>query len=284
MTNITRPEELNNLENNKFVGTLPKMNNSTICFRGQNNVLYCEDGVELVNSSIEFNADNAICFLSCNKHPYKINVSVNNNNVFYMGSDNYINGNVHIVLSEEKHLFVGNDCLFSFGIWIRNADPHLIYDCNNMKRINPTKSIYIGDHVWLGQSAMILKGTQICSGCIIGAMSVVSGKRISSNSLYAGNPAKKIKENIFWDGKCVHKWNKKTTDNNLIYKSNDFIYNYVPNEYIAFDDIENKLSSIVTAEKKLEYLLTLRENKSKNRFTSPHNKEIKKRKKIFGIF
>ena len=68
---------------------------------------------------------------------------------------------MNVILSEQKHLFIGNDCLLSFGIWVRNADPHLIYDVESHKRVNPTKSIYIGDHVWIGQSAMILKGRKV---------------------------------------------------------------------------------------------------------------------------
>lgn len=64
-------------------------------------------------------------------------------------------------------------------------------------RINNSKSIYIGDHVWIGQNALILKNTQIGSGSIIGAMSLVSHKKVASNCVYAGNPAQKIKENIF---------------------------------------------------------------------------------------
>ena len=79
---------------------------------------------------------------------------------------------------------------------MRTADPHLIYNIVDNQRINHSRSIYIGDHVWIGQNAMILKGSSIHSGSVIGAMSLVAGKTIHSNSCWGGNPVRMLKENI----------------------------------------------------------------------------------------
>ena len=59
-----------------------------------------------------------------------------------------LRGQRSLLLSERKNIIIGDQCLFSHTIWFRNADPHLIYDNITNKRINPTQSIYIGDHVW----------------------------------------------------------------------------------------------------------------------------------------
>ena len=162
---------------------------------------------------------------------YKLNLSVHNNNAFYYGLNSSVNFRpITILLSEEKHIFIGNDVLFSFDIWIRNSDPHLIYSANTKKRINPTKSVFIGDHVWIGQNALILKGTQISSGSIIGANSVVAGKRISSNTIWAGNPVKKFLKIFFgvekrfmvgqiWKQKNTKKWKQINLFLNMIQKS-----------------------------------------------------------------
>ena len=212
MIKVTQPEMFASLENgNRFMGELPEMVNSSVTFTGKNNVFFCEKRVKLNNTNIKFNADNAIVYLCENNNDYKLSLNVYNGNVFYSGKNNYFNGVMNVILSEQKHLFIGNDCLLSFGIWVRNADPHLIYDVESHNRINPTKSIFIGDHVWVGQSAMILKGTQAESGSIIGAMSVVSNKKIDANSSWAGNPAKKIKDGVFWNRPCVHTWTEKQT-------------------------------------------------------------------------
>lgn len=54
------------------------------------------------------------------------------------------------------------------------------------------KRTIIGSNVFIGHRAIILPGTRIGDDTIIGAGSVVSGN-IDSNSVYAGNPAKKIR-------------------------------------------------------------------------------------------
>ncbi|ODM24846.1 hypothetical protein A7W90_00705 [Clostridium sp. Bc-iso-3] len=49
----------------------------------------------------------------------------------------------------------------------------------------------IGNNVFIGMGAIILMGSEIGDNVIIGSGSVVTGK-VESNSVYAGNPAKKI--------------------------------------------------------------------------------------------
>ena len=49
----------------------------------------------------------------------------------------------------------------------------------------------IGSNVFIGLNSIVLSGAHIGDNVIIGAGSVVSGE-VSSDSVYAGNPAKKI--------------------------------------------------------------------------------------------
>lgn len=53
------------------------------------------------------------------------------------------------------------------------------------------RPVTIGDNVFVGADTVILGGTTIGDNVIIGAKSVVSGT-VESNSVYAGNPARKI--------------------------------------------------------------------------------------------
>lgn len=62
----------------------------------------------------------------------------------------------------------------------------------NRPLVSNEKTI-IGDNVWLGDNVVVLPGTKIAHGCIIGANSVVAGA-IPANSLAAGAPAQVIKE------------------------------------------------------------------------------------------
>ena len=74
-----------------------------------------------------------------------------------------------------------------------------------------SKSIVIGDHVWIGQNSLILKGTYVGSGAIIGANSVVSGKKIGSNSIWAGNPVKELRKGIYWLRTSSKNWGMEET-------------------------------------------------------------------------
>lgn len=251
--------------NNKILGKEPTLIKSIISFKGKNNVLICEENIIIENSNLSFNGNNSIIYLSKNKNKYYLNVSIYNNSILYMDENNYINGKLNFVLSEGKNIIIGKDCLFSFGIWVRLADPHLIYDVETSNRINFSKSVYIGDHVWVGQDAMILKGTKIGSGSIIGAKSLLSNKKVYSNTIVAGNPAKEIKKNIFFDSRCVHSYTKKETEETIVNTKKDWIYTE-DRENLKFDDIESKIEQMNSVDDKISLLNSIRNKENKNRF------------------
>lgn len=60
---------------------------------------------------------------------------------------------------------------------------------NHNSICNPIK---IGDDVWIGARVIILPGVEISNRVIVGAGSVVT-KNLPANGIYAGNPAKLIK-------------------------------------------------------------------------------------------
>ena len=251
--------------NNQIIGTNPNLQNTRISFRGRNNRLICEDNVNLHNSILDFNADNSIIYLSSNRNVYYLNISIYNNSLFYMGENSYINGRINFSISEQKNIFIGNECLFARDIWMRIADPHLIYDTNSLKRINLSKSIYLGDHVWVGQDVLILKGTQIGSGSIIGAKALVAGKKIQSNSLWGGVPARLIRDDVLFDGSSVHYYTDEQTENSMEYSSGRWIYRNEGN-VLSFDKIEENFNSINDVDEKIAYLQSVINCDDYNRF------------------
>ncbi|MGN0394904.1 MAG: acyltransferase [Coprococcus sp.] len=242
------------------------LENSKITFRGTGNILFVEDGVRLSNCTIGFQGSNSVVYLSKNRHIYYLNISINNNSCVYIGEDCYFNGKMTIVASEQQNILIGNDGLFSFGIFIRTADPHLVYDCNTKKRINDSRSVLIGDHVWLGQNALILKGTAIGSGAIIGGNAVLSNKTIPSNVSAAGNPSRIIKSGVFFSSECVHAWTDEMTEKYEYMDTDKYIYD-VSCDTVDMKTIDAELKAASTGSDRLEITKKLlADNTAKNRF------------------
>lgn len=62
---------------------------------------------------------------------------------------------------------------------------------------NQKNKIIINDHVWIGHSVTILKGTNVGPGSIIGANSLVT-KKFPNNCIITGVPAKITRKNVCW--------------------------------------------------------------------------------------
>ena len=264
MDNIVKEDE----KHNKIIGYDPTLIDSTIKFMGENNILFCEENVVLSKSDLMFGGSNSLIYLATNCHKYYLNVEIYNNSVLFIDEHNYINslrGRTNLMISEQTNIFIGKDSTISFDIWAWTGGPHPIYDCSTNERKDLSKSIFIGDHVWIGQDTLILKGSKIGSGSIVGGKSVVANKIIGSNTIWAGNPAKKIKEDVFFVGKSVHKYTDKETEESMRFDSDEYIYK-PEGKILDFDSIDKDISNIKLAEEKIKFLKNIREEKSKNRF------------------
>lgn len=262
---ITKIEDVNKLINaNRIEGNF-SLSNSSISFVGKNNVLFFKDNVHLTNTNIIFHGDNSIIFFE--KGTYTLSINVYNSSVVSLGGPIFTNPFIKscITVAEAKNLFIGRNSIFSFGLWMRTSDAHLIYDLNTKKRANHSKSIYIGDNVWIGQNALIFKGTQIQSGSIIGASSVISNKKIPSYTSWAGNPARQIRDNVSWKGTCSHEWEAEQSVNSD-YCDELTVFEYDSNVFISFEEIEKKLSDETDLNNKLAYLIQLSNISSPSRF------------------
>lgn len=88
------------------------------------------------------------------------------------------------------NLSIGDDCMFADSISIHLGDNHGVVDVATGELVNSGASdVEIGDHVWIGAGARILKNARIGKGSIVAASSVVVGKVYPSCSLIAGAPA-----------------------------------------------------------------------------------------------
>ncbi|WP_019002900.1 acyltransferase [Succinimonas amylolytica] len=211
------------------------------------NSLVLDKNITLNNSIIEFKGSNSVVYIDESKRNYKIIAIIYNHSLLYIGKNCYFNdfnnSKTVFLVYEHQNIVIGNGCIVSYGVTFRNSDGHLIYDIDTCKRINKSKSIIIGDHVWIGQNCLILKGTFVGSGSIIGANSVVSGKTIQSNSIWAGNPARELKRGIYWLSTSSNSWEPEesikydTLENRkVVYRSNnkDSLINHVDDITLEF--------------------------------------------------
>jgi acetyltransferase-like isoleucine patch superfamily enzyme len=264
---VERIEDFDKLTENKFLGVKPSLLNTKITFKGTNNILFCEEGVNIEKSTINFNESNSLIYLGSNTNKYFLNVSMHYDSVLYFGLNNFMQSSMRIILSEQKNIIIGDDGLFSGGIHMRVADPHLIYDGLTKKRLNYSRSIYIGDHVWLGYNSLIFKGTEMGSGSILGGGAVIAGKKVPSNTSWVGNPAKQLGKNLFFTKGNVHSFREAETEDSRVRNWSKFLYTKDRDENIPFSRIEESLTKLKTAEEKLQYLQeNMVGNQAKNRF------------------
>jgi acetyltransferase-like isoleucine patch superfamily enzyme len=96
-----------------------------------------------------------------------------------------------------KSIIIKDFCGIGANSNIYDTDFHSIdhHIRRNQNSITDCKSseIYIDSDVWLGSNVTILKGVSIGKAAVIGAGSIVT-KNVEAFSLYAGNPAKKVKK------------------------------------------------------------------------------------------
>ena len=87
--------------------------------------------------------------------------------------------------------------MISRDVKIFDSDFHKIID-DEGRQTNMPKPMIIGNHVWIGLGAIILRGSQIGDGAVISAGAVVMGK-IKEGTNAIGNPARSF-SNINWEG------------------------------------------------------------------------------------
>lgn len=100
-----------------------------------------------------------------------------------------------------KGIYIGENTCIGGNCKILDNDFHPIDTEERIRLLNnihggdsdliPTKEIHIGKNCFLGCNSIILKGTILGDGCVVGAGAVVSGK-FKDNSVIVGNPAKVI--------------------------------------------------------------------------------------------
>jgi acetyltransferase-like isoleucine patch superfamily enzyme len=158
-------------------------------------------------------------------------IKIGNSIIVYHNCDILATGKGHLEIGEgcvigsgfrlycKENIILGNHVLISWNVFISDYDAHSITPSERLKQVlyinhaffpsfgknkvstdienyipsYTTRPVIIGDNVWIGANAIILKGVFIGSGSVVAAGSVVT-KDVPENCIVAGNPAKIIKE------------------------------------------------------------------------------------------
>jgi acetyltransferase-like isoleucine patch superfamily enzyme len=111
-----------------------------------------------------------------------------------------------IVMAEEL-VEIGSHCLISWGVGIADSDFHPLEPAQRLidsQALAPffkdrparpklkTAPVRIGDNVWIGMNAVILKGVTIGDNSVVAAGAVVT-RSVPANTIVAGNPAVTVK-------------------------------------------------------------------------------------------
>lgn len=102
------------------------------------------------------------------------------------------------VVAINSSILIKKDVMLSDEILLQGFDQHGIVDIATKTIINDfRKTILINSHVWVGRRATIMPGVTINSGSIVAACAVVTSN-VPEVTIFAGVPAKAIRENVTW--------------------------------------------------------------------------------------
>ncbi len=110
----------------------------------------------------------------------------------YIGNYSGISGSSIV---SAQSIRIGNDAGLGVNTAIYDTDFHFLDPIKRKHQAGidqaPATAIVIGNSVWLGANAMVLKGVTIGDNAVVGAGSIVT-KDIPADTIAAGVPAKEI--------------------------------------------------------------------------------------------
>ncbi len=123
---------------------------------------------------------------------YGAEIHVFDGGVLTFRGDASINQHVQIICMDS--ITIGDDVMIARDVVIRDNDGgHEVLAAGYQK----TAPVVIGNHVWIGQGATIMKGVTIGDGAVIGACAWVV-RDVKPKTLVLGDPARAVRKDIEW--------------------------------------------------------------------------------------
>lgn len=176
-----------------------RLKRTRIEIHGHGNRIEIMPGSKLVGTHIHIFGNENLVYIQngCSMYQATLYMEDDRNRIL-IGENSTIHKETELAAIEGTTIKVGRECLFSSEIDVRTGDSHSILGDDGI-RINPSADVEIGDHVWIGTRAMILKGVSIAENCVVGAGSIVTRPFAEAGCALAGNPATAVKKGINWN-------------------------------------------------------------------------------------
>lgn len=181
--------------NLRWTGVFAK--NVKIYNHGRDNVVEFGKGCRMYDCKIQIFGDGNRVTIDHDCVCKGMDIWISDGSVLKVGHNSHFTGDIHLACLEGKSVSIGKQCLFSNDITFRTGDSHVITDLED-NRINYGRDIVVGDHVWVGQQVVILKGASIAPDTIVGTRSLITNGVYPANVVLAGSPAKVVKEKVNW--------------------------------------------------------------------------------------
>lgn len=150
-------------------------------------------GLTFIEIGSSFYAGNRLWLEAINSHRLKeytprivIKDNVSLNDDVHIAATNYIEVGHNVLMASKIYISDHNHGYYAGPV---QTDPDVP---PNEREVSGDSSVIIGDNVWIGEQVVVLPGTRIGAGCVVGANSVVNGV-YPAKSIIAGSPAKVIK-------------------------------------------------------------------------------------------
>ena len=182
-----------------------KIDGLEILISGNNNQIIIEEPQRFIETRLILTRDNNKVIIKASKYKLEHSIlQVSNGNTLTIGKDFSVACDLSIIAMGNKgKVTIGDDCMFSGFIVIRDTDSHQILDKNG-NILNFYEDINIGNHVWISHGCIITKGANIPDNSVLGIGSIYtrcSYKNYTPQKeglVFAGIPAKIIKQWINW--------------------------------------------------------------------------------------
>jgi acetyltransferase-like isoleucine patch superfamily enzyme len=95
--------------------------------------------------------------------------------------------------SSDDRIVIGDYALIAYGVVIAGSEFAVPPDARTVvgddSRVESQREVRIGDDAWIGTRAVVLGGSTVGNGAVVGAAAVIDGE-VPDDAIVAGNPAR----------------------------------------------------------------------------------------------